>query len=147
MYECVMGLRATSFYGCLLADEMGLGKTLQVIALIWTLIRQGPAGHPTLKRAVVICPSSLVQNWEKEVQKWLGSERLRPLVVHGGTTSKEAKQKCADFKSSKLCPLLITSYELLRKYQDAIASAKPGLLVCDEAHRLKNWFKSHVSQP
>ncbi|CAM6070408.1 unnamed protein product [Sphagnum tenellum] len=138
MYECVMGLRATSFYGCLLADEMGLGKTLQVIALIWTLIRQGPAGHPALKRAVVICPSSLVQNWEKEVQKWLGSERLRPLVVHGGTTSKEAKQKCADFKSSKLCPLLITSYELLRKYQDAIASAKPGLLVCDEAHRLKN---------
>jgi SNF2 family DNA or RNA helicase len=42
-----------------------------------------------LRRAVVICPSSLVQNWEKEVQKWLGSERLRPLVVHGGTTSKE----------------------------------------------------------
>lgn len=42
MYDCVMGHREAGL-GCILADEMGLGKTLQVLALVWTLMRQGPA--------------------------------------------------------------------------------------------------------
>ncbi|MCO5553669.1 hypothetical protein L7F22_007195 [Adiantum nelumboides] len=141
MYECVMGLRSPLFTGCLLADEMGLGKTVQVIALIWTLIQQ-PSGQvskpPTsFKHTIVVCPSSLVQNWGNEVKKWLGSERLKALVVHAGSP-KEVEQKILDFKNGKTHPLLITSYELLRKHQDLLAYSKPGLLVCDEAHRLKN---------
>ncbi|MCO5600743.1 hypothetical protein L7F22_054858 [Adiantum nelumboides] len=140
MYECVMGLRSPLFTGCLLADEMGLGKTVQVIALIWTLIEQ-PSGQvskpPTsFKHTIVVCPSSLVQNWGNEVKKWLGSERLKALVVHAGSP-KEVEQKILDFKNGKTHPLLITSYELLRKHQDLLASSKPGLLVCDEAHRNK----------
>ena len=41
---------------CLLADEMGLGKTLQTIALVWTLLRQGPYGKPVIKRVMVLAP-------------------------------------------------------------------------------------------
>lgn len=52
----------------------------------------------------------------------------------------QALQKFSDFKAGQVLPLLITSYELLRKHMDKIASAEPGLLICDEAHRLKNWY-------
>ncbi|EFJ32227.1 hypothetical protein SELMODRAFT_407530 [Selaginella moellendorffii] len=116
MYECVMGLRSRTFTGCLLADEMGLGKTVQVIALIWTLLRQ--------------------------VRKWLGSERLKAMVVD---CAREAAEKIIDFKNDSFCPLLITSYEILRKHKDIVASTNLELLICDEAHRLKScennqWF-------
>jgi len=38
----------------------GLGKTLVTIAVIWTLLKQGPHGKPVIRKAVVVCPSSLV---------------------------------------------------------------------------------------
>ncbi|CAM6092312.1 unnamed protein product [Calypogeia fissa] len=138
MYECVMGTRNPLFTGCLLADAMGLGKTLQVIALIWTLIKKGPGGHPAVRKVLVICPSSLVENWGKEVRKWLGNERLPPLVIHSGTPAKDVKRKISNFQVGTVYHLLITSYELVRKHADDFNAAKPELLVCDEAHRLKN---------
>ena len=46
-----------------MADEMGLGKTLQCITLVWTLLKQSPDCKPTIEKAVVVCPSSLVKNW------------------------------------------------------------------------------------
>ena len=49
MYNCMMGRREEGRYGCILADEMGLGKTLQVITLLWTLLRQGPCGNPVVR--------------------------------------------------------------------------------------------------
>lgn len=55
---------------------MGLGKTLQVIALLWTLLRQGPSGRPVARKAIVVCPATLTANWADEVRKWLGNERL-----------------------------------------------------------------------
>jgi hypothetical protein len=42
LYEAVMGLRGPGQTGAILADDMGLGKTLQVLALLWTLLKQGP---------------------------------------------------------------------------------------------------------
>jgi DNA repair and recombination protein RAD54B len=57
---------------------MGLGKSLQCIALIWTLLRQGPyGGRPVIKRVAIITPGSLVKNWLNECNKWLGGERLK----------------------------------------------------------------------
>ncbi|EFJ16515.1 hypothetical protein SELMODRAFT_421707 [Selaginella moellendorffii] len=135
MYECVMGLRSRTFTGCLLADEMGLGKTVQVIALIWTLLRQGSGGVPAVRRAAVVCPLTLTRNWGKEVRKWLGSERLKAMVVD---CAREAAEKIIDFKNDSFCPLLITSYEILRKHKDIVASTNLELLICDEAHRLKS---------
>ena len=62
---------------------MGLGKTLQCIALTWTLLKQGgELGGAAIKKAVVVAPSSLVSNWDKEFRKWLGVERIRTLLIH-----------------------------------------------------------------
>lgn len=61
MYECVTGQRIENAYGCIMADEMGLGKTLQCITLLWTLLRQSPEGKPTVDKAVIVAPSSLVK--------------------------------------------------------------------------------------
>uniref|UniRef100_A0A0R3QDS0 Helicase ATP-binding domain-containing protein n=1 Tax=Brugia timori TaxID=42155 RepID=A0A0R3QDS0_9BILA len=83
MYDCVTGVRIPSAHGCIMADEMGLGKTLQCITLMWTLLRQGPDAKPTLNKTVIVCPSSLVKNWDKEIRKWLGG-RVNALPVDSG---------------------------------------------------------------
>jgi DNA repair and recombination RAD54-like protein len=61
MYECVTGQRIPGSYGCIMADEMGLGKTLQCITLMWTLLKQGSDCKPTIDKAIVVAPSSLVK--------------------------------------------------------------------------------------
>ena len=61
---------------------MGLGKTLQSIGVIWTLLKQGPAGgKPIIRRALILAPSSLVKNWHNEFEKWLGRERIDVYAV------------------------------------------------------------------
>ena len=61
--------------GGLLGDDMGLGKTLQAIAVMWALLShvlppdwQGRS--VPCRRALVLCPASLVWNWELEFKKW-----------------------------------------------------------------------------
>lgn len=61
MYDCVTGVQIENSYGCIMADEMGLGKTLQCITLMWTLLKQGPDCKPTIDKAIVVSPSSLVK--------------------------------------------------------------------------------------
>jgi DNA repair and recombination protein RAD54B len=82
LYECVMGMRGSEGEGAILADEMGLGKTLQTIALLWTLMKQNPidGAGPVVKKALIVCPVTLINNWRKEIRKWLGERatgRLR----------------------------------------------------------------------
>jgi len=65
----VAGLRDYGGKGCILADDMGLGKTLQGITLLWTLLKQGFDGQPMGKRILIVCPTSLVSNWDQECDK------------------------------------------------------------------------------
>ena len=52
---------------------MGLGKTLMSITLLWTLMNQGfVRGEPAVRKTVIVCPTSLVGNWENELRKWVG---------------------------------------------------------------------------
>ncbi|CAG9466548.1 unnamed protein product [Pedinophyceae sp. YPF-701] len=138
LYECVMGVRAAHVTGAILGDAMGLGKTLQIISLVWTLLRQGPSGRPAIKKAVVVVPSSLVNNWRDEFRKWLGDTRLRTLTV---TPGEDVAATVHDFRVSPIFPVLILSYEMARKLSGSLAGAASGppvdLLVCDEGHRLK----------
>jgi SNF2 family DNA or RNA helicase len=93
----------------------------QTIALTWTLLKQSPTpGAAAASKAIVVCPSSLVGNWRAEFKRWLGDERCRPLAVRG--TGSEAAAQISDFMagSAGVHPVLIVSYEMLRKHVELV---------------------------
>ncbi len=113
-------MTGTGLGGCL-ADDMGLGKTLQVIAL--HLHRAGQSLGPTL----VICPTSLLANWEREVQRFAPSVPVRR--HHGPGRS------LADLAPDEL---VVTSYGVARSDAAELDAAEFALVVADEAQHAKN---------
>lgn len=134
MYECVMGMRDFDGHGAILADEMGLGKTLQTIALLWTLLKQNPIFEdpPVIKKALIVCPVTLINNWRKEFRKWLGAERIGVFVADG------TKTRLTDFTMGRSYSIMIIGYEKLRIVQEELKKG-PGIdiVIADEGHRLK----------
>jgi DNA repair and recombination protein RAD54 and RAD54-like protein len=120
---------------------MGLGKTLQSVALIYTLLKTGiiSNGSPTAKRVIIVCPCSLVKNWDNEFVKWLGPGVVKTLALAEGNR-KTIEKNIDCFARLKLFNVLIASYECIRTHVKLLAKHKDccDLLVCDEAHRLKN---------
>lgn len=113
-------------FGGILADDMGLGKTLQ--ALVWLSLarRHAPAeGKP----ALIVCPSSLVDNWAEESARF--TPRLRVLVMSGG----ERHAKWSDLGQADI---VVTSYALLRRDIELLAALDFAAVVLDEAQHIKN---------
>lgn len=134
LYECVMGMRSFEGEGAILADEMGLGKTLQTIALIWTLLKQNPIYEdgPVIKKALIVCPVTLINNWRKEFRKWLGNERVGVLVAENNKT------RLTDFTMGKIYNIMIIGYEKLRNVSEELQKGLGvDLVIADEGHRLK----------
>ncbi|ODV86944.1 hypothetical protein CANARDRAFT_6510 [[Candida] arabinofermentans NRRL YB-2248] len=143
LYRCTSGLVDASAKGCIMADEMGLGKTLQCLALMWTLLKQGPRGKKTIEKCIVVCPSSLVNNWANEIDKWLGKGALNSLAIDGKSTKSgelaDALRNWARAKGRAVVrPVLIISYETLRRNVENLEGSEIGLILADEGHRLKN---------
>nr|CAB3451170.1 unnamed protein product [Digitaria exilis] len=139
MFDCVSGsLSDDGISGCILADDMGLGKTLQSITLLYTLLCQGFDDKPMVKKVVIVTPTSLVSNWESEIIKWLKG-RVQLLALCESTRADVLSGIESFLKPLSRLQLLIISYETFRMHSSKFE--RPGscdLLICDEAHRLKN---------
>ena len=117
-------LEESGFSG-LLADEMGLGKTLQTLAWL-SLPRSARRGRP----ALIVCPTSLVRNWEAEAKKF--TPWLKVLTVSG-------PDRAADFPKIPSADVVVTSYALLqRDFEAAYAGVEFSVAVIDEAQHIKN---------
>ena len=108
----------------LLGDEMGLGKTVQAIAAAELMAR-----HFGVQRVLVVCPTSLKHQWQREVARFSG----RPTQVVQGLRASRQQQ----YQEDTFCR--ITSYDTLVRDQDLVAAWAPELLIIDEAQRVKNW--------
>ncbi|GAB5371882.1 hypothetical protein AAMO2058_001618200 [Amorphochlora amoebiformis] len=137
MYNAMTGRNGICGRGCILADSMGLGKTFQTICLLWTCLQTGPKRTPLCKKAIVVCPATLVKNWNAEFRKWLGTARIQPVVLNSGSD----KSQLSDFLHAPTKRVLIIGYDLIRRHVKAIREGLKSdqtILVCDEGHRLKN---------
>ncbi|RMY82936.1 hypothetical protein D0862_11858 [Hortaea werneckii] len=134
LYECVMGMKDYTGEGAILADEMGLGKTLQTIALLWTLMKQNPiyGDSPVVKKALIVCPVTLITNWKKEIHKWLSKDKVGVFVADN------KKNRLTDFTHGKCYNIMIVGYEKLRTIQEDLQKATGiDIVIADEGHRLK----------
>ena len=108
----------------ILADDMGLGKTLQALAVIEKAKEQdGP--QPTL----VVCPTTVVFNWEAEIQKFAPS--LTTLKLSG-------VDRKSLFKEIPNYDVVITSYALIRRDIAKLKEYNFRYIILDESQNIKN---------
>ncbi|WP_433240752.1 SNF2-related protein [Streptosporangium sp. CA-135522] len=113
--------------GGILADDMGLGKTVSTLSL---LLRERESG--TRRPTLLVCPMSLVGNWQKEAAKFAPS--LRVYVHHGG-----ARRRDEDLATAvREADLVLTTYGTALRDLGALAALEWGRVVCDEAQAIKN---------
>ncbi|BAZ68369.1 SNF2-related helicase [Fischerella sp. NIES-4106] len=114
--------------GACLADDMGLGKTIQFIAFLLHLKEQDALEKPTL----LICPTSVLGNWEREVKKF--APTLKVWQYHG---DKRPKGKTFGEIANKH-NLVITSYALIHRDIKSLQTVSWQGIVLDEAQNIKN---------
>jgi superfamily II DNA or RNA helicase len=115
-----------SDFGGILADEMGLGKTLQTLAwLQLQRLREGAQHKP----ALIICPTSLVENWAEESARFTPS--LRVLTVSGSARHEK-------WAAIGEADLVVTSYALLRRDIEQYVGTEFAAAILDEAQHIKN---------
>ncbi|MGK7944912.1 MAG: DEAD/DEAH box helicase [Microcystaceae cyanobacterium] len=114
--------------GACLADDMGLGKTLQLLGFLLHLKADNQLNHPTL----IICPTSVINNWQKEAQKF--APDLSVLIHHG---SKRQSGKSFS-KIAEKNDIIITSYALVYRDIKTLEAVSWQGIVLDEAQNVKN---------
>ncbi|MHA4806950.1 DEAD/DEAH box helicase [Flavitalea flava] len=140
--------------GACLADDMGLGKTLQTICFLAYHSQASSQGSQDSSQAslpsssqassqassaqgygsaaarhLIVCPSSLIYNWQEELQKFAPS--ISSLVFHGPGRNIEDLEK-GDYH------IIITSYGTVRSDIDLLSEIPFGAVVLDESHNIKN---------
>ncbi|TXS48873.1 DEAD/DEAH box helicase, partial [Streptomyces sp. t39] len=109
--------------GACLADDMGLGKTITLIALHLHRQTDPSAAGP----ALVVCPTSLMGNWQREIERFAPGTPVRRF--HG------ASRSLADLAPDEV---VLTTYGTMRLEAERLADTGWGLLVADEAQHIKN---------
>lgn len=110
----------------ILADDMGLGKTLQSITHITAEVESGRnGGRPSL----VIAPTSVAMNWQREVEKF--APDLSILVLQGANRKRH-------FDEIPQNDIVVSSYALLHRDLEALTRYEFHLLILDEAQHIKN---------
>lgn len=123
-YQAEGALFAARAGRCLIGDEMGLGKTIQAIAAVELFAR-----HFGAERILVICPTSLKHQWQKEFARFADRETL----VIGGLPAARQRQ----YTDTHRCK--IVNYDVLASDLELIRGWSPDVVIVDEAQRIKNW--------
>ena len=135
------GLAWLSFLGDLglggiLADDMGLGKTIQLLSLISLYKEQAKVGNPgtpeALPPTLLVCPMSLVGNWQREAAKFTPDLTVH---VHHGADRLAGEELAGALNAADL---VITTYALAARDQEALSQIQWARVVCDEAQNIKN---------
>jgi SNF2 family DNA or RNA helicase len=134
--------------GAILADDMGLGKTVQLLSLLSsrrTALRAASQDETWAENAkpgivldesdfptLLICPMSLVGNWQREAERF--TPHLAVHVHHGAGRLSGADLSAALATTD----LVITTYQIAVRDREALSAMRWARLVCDEAQALKN---------
>lgn len=110
------------FHG-ILADDMGLGKTVQVLAFLSQLVQTGPY--------LIVLPTSLLFNWQREIERFLPGGVREVYLHHGPARSKELNGFPAN-------GIVLTSYTTLRLDQALLSQISFQCVILDEAQAIKN---------
>lgn len=111
-------------WGGILADDMGLGKTVQALSFL----ERYKAEYGKIK-ALVVCPTTLIYNWENEIKKFTPS--LTYHIHHGGQRSR-VKDELLDYD------ITITTYGTLRSDIKLFVSVEFDYVILDESQAIKN---------
>ena len=114
-------------FGGILADDMGLGKSLEIISFL--------SSDDSNKPSIIICPMSLVYNWQMECYKW---NLNRPVETIIG--SSDDREKIISSINNTGNTLYVTSYDSLRRDIDLYKDKKFRFIIADEAQFIKNQF-------
>jgi hypothetical protein len=114
-------------FGGILADDMGLGKTIQVLALLQAKREEADEHLPS----IVVCPASLVLNWQSEAARFAPDLQVAALV--GGAA--ERRQAINEHHSFDL---LVTSYDQLKRDIERYEGHIFDFVILDEAQMIKN---------
>jgi SNF2 family DNA or RNA helicase len=113
-------------FGSVLADDMGLGKTLQVITTLLKFKEEGRLeGHP----ALVVAPTTLLTNWDKEIRKF--APGLNASIYHG--TGRKLKPEFILGSD-----VVLTSYGIARSETEKFKKIEWYAVIVDEAQNIKN---------
>lgn len=130
----------------ILADDMGLGKTVQAIVTSERVVKRG--------RRIVVCPSTLVENWIDEIETWTGEDDASIYFILGGSTKKKRLEAIEEVRADDNCWFVI-SWDVCRMHglnpvyfvkgkrkTRATSTELWGIQfdigIADEAHRMKN---------
>ena len=114
-------------FGGILADEMGLGKTLQMIVFLTAHKQANPDTLPSL----VVCPTSLVYNWNDEFARFAPDMKIRLILGPAGARKARIADESAD-------DVWVTSYDLLKRDIELYQDREFYCCVLDEGQFVKN---------